>query len=199
MPTNRFAAVQLTLLSVIVALILENLLNQLGNSDSNWSSALPWLQAAVVAATVISIWSGFALLLSTSNRQPEPIDFISPFTLLITLTLAANSLGTEELVKFFGFLLLAGLVSIWALNAELRFMIKNEDPASRGVKKAIYLQAAGTAVAGLMALVLLVLASTPTAALVIGLIIAIAIQGAAAFGTMEGWRFVTQEERHDLT
>lgn len=196
MPTNRFAAVQLTLLSVIVALILENLLNQLGNSDSNWSSALPWLQATLVAATVLSIWSGFALLLSTSTRQPAPIDFISPFALLITLTLAANSLGTTELVKFFGFLMLSGVVSIWALNAELRFLVQHKEPAMNGVRRAIYVQAADAALAGLMALVVL-LASPPNAMLVIALMIAIAIQGAAAFGTMEGWRFVTQEERDE--
>ena len=188
MPTNSFAAVQLTLLSVIVALILENLLNQLGGGTANWGSPLPWLQAGLVAITVITIWSGFALILSVSTRAPEAVDFIYPFGLLIALTLAANSVGTDALAPFFMFLALGGVFATWALRAELGSQGIEDQQA--GIRSAIRLQAVDTAI-GLVMAIALVFATLPPLIIIAALVAGIAVQGMAAFGTVQGWRFVT--------
>jgi len=189
MPNNRFSAVQLTLLSVIVALILENLLNQFGDPTLGWSGILPWLQSALVAMTVIAVWSGFALILTTSERQPTPVDFIYPFGLLITLTLAANSLGAEQLTKFFIFLGLGGFFACWALRAEFLNLPADSDEA-HGVNRAIYIQAADTGLCALLTLLLLA-TSPPEAVVKFALCIGVIIQLIAAQGTMRGWRAVT--------
>lgn len=188
MPINPFSSVQLTLLSVTVALILENLLNQLGAITADWSTALPWLQAGVVAVTVLTIWSGFALILSVSTRQPSAVDFIYPFGLLIALTLAANSVGEDKLVQFFLFLALGGVFATWALFAEI-------DPDMEGgnlggIRRAIQLQALDAGICLVTGLALLLV--NPATALVLGaMVVVILVQGVAAYGTMQGWRFVT--------
>jgi len=190
MPNSSFSAVQLTLLSVIVALILENLLNQFGDQSLGWSGALPWLQSASVAITVVSVWSGFALILTTSERKPETVDFIYPFGLLITLTLAANSLGGEQLTKFFTFLCLGGLFSCWALRSEL-VSLEPKSGQAIGVRRAMYVQLASTGLCFFMALLMLA-TSPPQAVVIFALIIAVILPITAALGTMRGWRSITQ-------
>jgi|GEM_PF-3349057 len=189
MPNNRFSAVQLTLLSVIVALILENLLNQIGNQSVGWTGPLPWLQAALVAITVIAVWSGFALILTSSERRPEPVDFIYPFGLLITLTLAANSLGEAQLARFFLFLCLGGLFACWALRAELLVLPEGSGEAV-GVRRAIYIQASDCVLCLLMCAMLVVL-TPPLAVTLIVLSGAVILQMIAAQGTMRGWRAIS--------
>lgn len=189
MPNTRFSAVQLTLLSVIVALILESLLNQIGDSNLNWTSAQLWLQAALIALTVIAIWSGYALILTTSERPPETVDFVYPFGLLITLTLASNSLEAAHLARYFLCMGLGGVFACWALWAEAANL--EGTGQSFGVKRALYIQAADTILNALLATVLY-LATLPAAAVIIGLLVAIAIQLFAAWGTMAGWRYVSR-------
>lgn len=189
MPNNRFSAVQLTLLSVIVALILENLLNQFANQGVGWTGILPWLQSAVVALTVIAVWSGFALILTSSERKPEPVDFIYPFGLLITLTLAANSLGEAQLARFFMFLSLGGIFACWALRAEFLTLPAESDQAF-GVRRAFYIQATDCILCLLMSLMLFAF-SLPLAVTLVALGSAVIIQAIAAQGTMRGWRAVS--------
>ena len=187
MQNNRFSAVQLTLLSVIVALILESLLNQLSDPEVGWNAWLPWLQASVIALTVIAIWSGFALILTTSGRKPSAVDFIYPFGLLIALTLATNSLGATQLASFFCCVAAAGAFACWALYAEWRELI-NKGQAG-GVRRALNIQGASTLLSLFMAG--LTFATTPPLAVAnFALIIAALLQVFAALGTMTGWRFV---------
>ncbi len=190
MPNNRFSAVQLTLLSVIVALILENLLNQFSDESLGWSAVLPWLQSASVAITVVSVWSGFALILTTSERKPEAVDFIYPFGLLITLTLAANSLGHAQLTKFFVFLCLGGLFACWALRTEL-LDLEPGSAAANGVGRALYIQAASATLCLIMTL-LLIASSPPQAVVIFALVIAVILPITAALGTMRGWRSISE-------
>jgi len=186
MSNNRFSAVQLTLLSVIVALILENLLNQFSNQSVGWSSPLPLLQAAVIAITVISLWSGFALILSTSERKPSLVDFVYPFGLLIMLTLAANSMGGAQLTKFFTFLGLGALFACWALRAEY-VDLPIDSLQALGIRRGFYTQVVSTGLCLIMALVLAA-ANPPEALVIFALCILVVVQVFAALGTMWGWR-----------
>jgi len=195
MTNNSFSAVQLTLLSVIVALVLENLLNQFGDPSVGWTGSLAWLQSALVALTVISVWSGFALILTTSQRKPAPVDFVYPFGLLIALTLAANSLGQAQLIKFFTFLGIGGLFACWALGSELSNLISSSGQ-SAGLRRALYIQGADAVLCFAMVLILLA-SSPPQAVVVFALCIAVILQLAAALGTMQGWRFVSDLPSND--
>jgi len=188
---NRFASVQLTLLSVIVALVLENLLNQVTGGTAN--TPLMWLQAALIAITVITVWSGFALILTVSDRQPAPVDFICPFGLLVSLTLAAGQLGAESLLPYFVFIAASSLFAIWALNAERIHVQTKEDGRSEGIRKAVILQCIDAALA-MAASAVLLLTTPPLALALIIICLCIAIQIIAAVGTMQGWRFVAFSE-----
>lgn len=174
MPTNRFAAVQLTLLSVIVALILENLLNQVSGAAGldTWHGAIPWLQAAAVAVTVITIWSGFALILSGSNRPPATIDFVYPFGLLITLSLAANSLDVDQTGLFFMHLCLGGVFAVLALRTEQIYL--DADGRVAGVRQAVIIQGIDV-VACFVAMIGALLFEPPNGFIALMLVIVIAV------------------------
>lgn len=196
MPTNRFAAVQLTLLSVIVALILENLLNQVSGTSGldTWQSVVPWLQAAAVAITVITIWSGFALILSVSNRPPATVDFIYPFGLLISLSLAANTLNTSQAWLFFMYLLLGAVFAVWALRTEQTYL--EASGVITGVRRAVIIQGVDTLLC-FVAMLLALLFALPNWLIAGLLVILICVQLVAAAGTMQGWRFASSDAFND--
>ena len=127
------------------------------------------------------------LILTTSERKPSAVDFVYPFGLLITLTLATNSLDTTKLVSFISFLAAAGVFACWALYAELRDL--GASSQSSGVRRALYIQATNTLLA-IFTLGVLLLVS-PAVFLAQGALInAAVLQVLAAIGTMTGWRFV---------
>ncbi|HEY5680143.1 MAG TPA: hypothetical protein VIS55_08775 [Pseudomonadales bacterium] len=113
---RHFASVQLTLLSIVVALILENLLSVYWERPQPFESDalqwLFWLQAGLVLATALSMWSGFALSFNYLHlRQPTTLDIIAPFGLLITMNLA---IGAMHPALPAGFLLASGSGSLLA-------------------------------------------------------------------------------------
>lgn len=113
---RHFASVQLTLLSIVVALILENLLSAYWERPQPFPSDalqwLFWLQAGVVLATALSMWSGFALSFNYLHlRQPTALDIVAPFGLLITMNLAIGAMHPPLPA---GFLLAAGAGSFIA-------------------------------------------------------------------------------------
>lgn len=96
---NRFATVQLTLLSIAVALILENLLSMLLDLD-RWSLLIT-VQALEVAVSAISMWVGFALGISAVNKPPHLMDFLVHFLLLFTLSTAVFFIASGQLPGYF--------------------------------------------------------------------------------------------------
>jgi hypothetical protein len=111
----HFAGVQLTLLSVVVALILENLLGAYRDRPQPFDAAVDawlfWLQASLILASAVSMWAGFALSLSISSRRPTPVDFIAPFGLLIAMNLAIGAMNPPLPGSF---LVAAGAASLLA-------------------------------------------------------------------------------------
>lgn len=95
---ERFVTVQLTLLSIVVALILESLLSVLFELDE-WT-LLVSVQSADVLTSALAMWIGFALGISSADKTPHAMDFIGPFMLLITLNLAVRFIATEQFVAF---------------------------------------------------------------------------------------------------
>lgn len=95
---DRFVTVQLTLLSITVALILEGLLGALMEAPG-WSFIVS-VQAADVAASALAMWLGFAYSISASDKIPHVLDFLAPFGLLMTLSLATRFIGQVPLTMF---------------------------------------------------------------------------------------------------
>jgi hypothetical protein len=95
---DRFVTVQLTLLSITVALILEGLLGSLMEAPG-WSFIVS-VQAADVAASALAMWLGFAYGISVVDKIPHVMDFLAPFGLLMTLSLATRFIGQEPMTVF---------------------------------------------------------------------------------------------------
>ena len=95
---ERFVTVQLTLLSIVVALILESLLGVLFQLEQ-WS-LLVIVQSADVLTSALAMWIGFALGIAAADKSPHVMDFLGPFALLITLNLAVRYIATGEFVGF---------------------------------------------------------------------------------------------------
>ena len=96
---NRFVTVQLSLLSIAVALILENLLGML--LDRDHLGLIVGLQAADVTVSALSMWVGFAYAISSLNKPPHLLDFLVPFILLFSLSSAVYFINTGQLAYFF--------------------------------------------------------------------------------------------------
>ena len=96
---SRFVTVQLSLLSIAVALILENLLNSM--LDLEAMSLLTAAQAFDVTVAAISMWIGFAYGISTVSKPPHLLDFLVPFLLLFSLSSAVYFITSGELALFF--------------------------------------------------------------------------------------------------
>lgn len=84
----NFATVQLTFLSIVVALILENALGELSERPVLWAGSpdalLLWLQVLTVGFATIATWAGFAISLSF-GRPAVASDFVLPVLLLVCL------------------------------------------------------------------------------------------------------------------
>ncbi len=112
---RQFATVQLTLLSLVVALILENLMGIMSELDTR--PFLVWLQSLDILVSAFSMWVGYAFAFMAGNKRPHITDFFTPFGLLIFLHLAAYCMATGNLSGFF-FAGAAGtasaVVNLWA-------------------------------------------------------------------------------------
>ena len=113
---RHFATVQVTLLSIVVALILENLLAHIWETGAPGFTTLSdwiiWLQVALVLVSTLTTWSGFAFgLIFIENKQIHTIDFLAPFALLISIQAAIRYLYPEPL---HGFLVSMAIASAFA-------------------------------------------------------------------------------------
>ncbi|MCR9278511.1 MAG: hypothetical protein NXH85_11100 [Pseudomonadaceae bacterium] len=90
----NFATVQLTFLSIVVALILENALGELSVRDMLWQpgteALVLWLQVLTVGFATIATWAGFAISLSF-GRPATSSDFVLPVLLLVCLYSAGTT------------------------------------------------------------------------------------------------------------
>jgi hypothetical protein len=124
-PHRHFATVQVTLLSIVVALILENLLAHI------WASGAPgfitledwitWFQIALVLASALTTWSGFAFgLIFVENKQIHAIDFIVPFALLISMQVGIRYIFPEPIHGYLFAMALASGTAAALLISEYR-------------------------------------------------------------------------------
>jgi hypothetical protein len=189
---RHFASVQLTLLSIVVALILENLLSAFWERPQPFPSDalqwLFWLQAGLVLATALSMWSGFALSFNYLHlRQPTMLDIVAPFGLLITMNLAIGAMHPPLPA---GFLLALGSGSLMAgiilfLDTRMSRRRGSTGPVSA---LAIQISIAFLSIAGAGAIALEWL-GIPGACVVLA--VALVTQAASIVGIARSWRQAT--------
>jgi hypothetical protein len=93
-------AIRITLVSIIVALVFENLLEALSANPYLWTATieglLTWLRTLATMATVILIWLGMALMITVIDRAPWPRDFLLPVVLLALLHVLIGTIDSES-------------------------------------------------------------------------------------------------------
>ena len=188
---SHLTNVQLTLLSIIVALVLENLLSHLssiGIADIPWpNAARPWLETAAVLTSVVATWAGFGLSFSFSSARPHPFDFLSPFVLLIMLYIAVQYIGHDTPAPF--------LLSIGASSLAAALMLWIELRRASGVgADAAFVAQLGiglwyVAAAGLTAYA--ISSFWITAGLIA---IGAVVQSVAVFEIFKGWRVLVGDQ-----
>jgi hypothetical protein len=96
---DHFVTMQLTLLSIVIALVLENLLSRISdlphNDFSSVAGWLTWMEIALLLASAIATWAGFGFAFASPSRRPAIIDFLTPLLLLATMNAAVHWLYPE--------------------------------------------------------------------------------------------------------
>ena len=115
---QRFVTVQLTLLSIVVALILEGLLGVLLALE-DWTP-LVLVQSLDVLTSALAMWVGFAFSISVADKSPHLLDFLGPFALLIFLQLAVRFIAEGDFPAFLFAGACASLVAAWSLWLDVR-------------------------------------------------------------------------------
>lgn len=133
---DHFTTVQLTLLSIIVALVLENLLSAFWDREASsvvdLTTALWWLQVALVLLSALSAWAGFTFALSTNSRRVDFVDVLAPFALLITLNLAIGVLHPGNISAYLLAIGSASLVAGFMLLSDVRASSPDAGAATTG-------------------------------------------------------------------
>ncbi|HTO56657.1 MAG TPA: hypothetical protein VMJ74_02630, partial [Pseudomonadales bacterium] len=76
----QFSTIQITMISIVVALALQEWLDRLPTIDAlwqpSWVGTRVWCQALIGFAIILKMWTGFVLGAATSHRVPRPLDLI---------------------------------------------------------------------------------------------------------------------------
>jgi len=84
---EHFSTIQITMVSIVVALALQEWLDRLPTVDAlwqpSWVAVRVWCQALVSFAIILKMWTGFVLAAATTQRVPRPIDLIGPMGILV--------------------------------------------------------------------------------------------------------------------
>jgi hypothetical protein len=121
---TQFPTVFLTLVSIVVALGIENLLGHVG---AQFGDAPPDIKPLIVAQAVTiflvvgAIWISYASMLMTTRWDPRFEDFYAPLAILALLYFAIQAIGTNQTAWFF-------LTSFGWCNAGLGIWFR--DPAA---------------------------------------------------------------------
>ena len=116
---EHFPAIYLTLHSIIIALVLERLLEWMWALDSlpamaSADGALFWLQAVMYATTAFMIWLHTTLFGSSVPRVLTPRDGAAPFALLFIFSGMLATMGSAAPHRWF---YLACLLAVTAYPA----------------------------------------------------------------------------------
>ena len=146
---EHYPTMYMTIVSVVVALVFENLFAAMKERDDLWSfsSALLWVEAGAVVLSGVLFWF-HSLLFSASIRQLFSLrDAINPFVVLFVLNILVASISTEfsMFFLFWAFTMATGVVT-WGYWERL-YEAERGDPSARGSFRTVRLISGGIALA----------------------------------------------------
>jgi hypothetical protein len=101
---EHFPTIQITLVSIIVALTLEQLLDLLPTIEAMWEptliAATVWCQALIAFAIIVKMSAGFILSGVQLQRVPGATDFLAPLGLLVFVDAQIAAIGTDHVVRW---------------------------------------------------------------------------------------------------
>ena len=100
----HFPTIQITMVSIIVALALQQWLDRLPAVDAMWEPTLVaariWCQALTAVVIIVKMWSGFVLASVVTERVPSALDLLGPIGILIFVDAQIASIGVDHVLRW---------------------------------------------------------------------------------------------------
>lgn len=120
----HFSVIQITLVSIVVALALQLWLDRLPEIDAMWEptsiAARIWFQALTAVVIIVKMWTGFTLSAIVVERVPHPVDLLGPMGVLIFVDAQIMNISAENAVRWWYVLGVGSLVAALYLHLEAR-------------------------------------------------------------------------------
>jgi hypothetical protein len=96
---DRFPTIYITLISVLLAVGLEDAISQVRTIESN--ELFNWMIVIYVAGTTLAAWTGYSFITITQVRRPRLLDSVNVFGLAIGIFMLNSSIGESHHWFFF--------------------------------------------------------------------------------------------------
>lgn len=116
---DRFPTIYITLISVLLAVGLEDAISQVRSAESN--ELFDWIIIFYVAGTTLSAWTGYSFVAITQVRRPRLLDSFNVFGLAIGIFILNSSIGVAHHWFFFAVALYMLLAS-YAVTYNLKML-----------------------------------------------------------------------------
>ena len=198
----QFSTIQITMISIVVALALQELLDRLPTIDALWQpssiAVRLWCQVLVAFAIIVKMWVGFVLGAASTERVPRVSDLLGPMGILVFVDAQIASIDVEHALRWF-YILGVGQLAAAAFIAgqQMAFGDARRDAASTGQRAALVDPATAEAWIGVCALVAALADQTIEFGdwgLLVGCAFLLIIEVASAAGPIVGWRMLRRRE-----
>lgn len=203
---SGFPNLNLVLVSIVVALALEKLIDHMIRLDDLWSlsgiTVLIWLQAASMLVVALTFWLVGSYTILTLRWDIGLEDAAGPFFFLVVMNVAIALIGPHANPAFF-YVFATGngagmLAFMWSLKRASRHP-ENQDVLRHSKYRRVYVLTAGTVLVSLMTAALLqnrlIGPSGAAAAMLAVLALSLAMVGAFS---KAWWRAVKAAERSEI-
>jgi hypothetical protein len=123
------------MVSIVVALALQELLDRLPTIDAlwepTWLAVRVWCEALIALTIIFKMWSGFVLGAATSERVPRPADLIGPIGILVFVDAQIASIDVEHILRWL-YILGVGSLAAAAFIAGQRLRFDEQRRLERG-------------------------------------------------------------------
>lgn len=116
---DRFPTIYITLISVLLAVGLEDAIAQVREVES--SEFFNWVIAVYVGGTTMSAWTGYSFVAITQVRRPRLLDSMNVFGLAIGILILNSSIGRPH-YWFFASFSLYMLLATYAVVYNIRML-----------------------------------------------------------------------------
>ena len=96
---DRFPTIYITLISVLLAVGLEDAISQVRAVESN--EFFNWIIVTYVSGTTLAAWTGYSFVAITQVRRPRLLDSVNVFGLAIGIFVLNSSIGKPHHWFFF--------------------------------------------------------------------------------------------------